>query len=293
MIAFVLALLLFAISRQPTINVRLSGVPLEFRGLAQGVDISGDVQPTVTILLRGPQDIVRRVTPNQISVVANLSNKEPGERVVQLRPEDVSSIDNIKVLQIEPASIRLRLEPIESKRVTVEPQFMGQVAEGSEVYRVKVEPAEIEIEGPHSQINKINHVLTETVNLNGKLNNFRVAVDVETPHNSIRVKTSPPVNLSIEIGERRGVRRLTKVPIRWLSPQPPDRTLTKTVDIELYGPLSSLDKLQVDELQVEVQTNGLPPNGETAKPQVRLPANADKLIEVRKTIPSEVRLKRQ
>jgi YbbR domain-containing protein len=293
LISLVLALLLFAISRQPTTNVRLSGVPLEFRGLAQGIEISSDVQPTVSVLLRGPRDIVRSVTPNQLSVVANLGNKEPGERIVQLRPEDVSPIDNIKVLKVEPANIRLMLEPIISKRVTVEPQFMGRVAEGFEIYKVALEPVNIEISGPQSQINKVHQVLTETVNLNGKNNNFRVAVDIETPHNSIRANSPASVTLSIEIGERRVTRRLAKVPIESDDRNITDRLIIKTVDVDLYGPRSAVENLQPGDLRVELINVGPPAETETLKPQVRLPADADKHIEVKKIFPSEVRLKRR
>jgi YbbR domain-containing protein len=293
--ALALALLLFALSRQPIIDIRLSGVPLEFRGQSPNVVISGDVEQTVSVRLSGPRDIMRSLTPNQISVIADLTNKEPGERVVQLRPEDVSrpDDDNIQVLQVEPASIKLRLEPKVLKRVKVEPQFMGQVDEGLEVYKVTAEPSTVEIEGPDSQVNKTNLVLTETINLIGRNNDFRIAVDVETPHNSLRVKTPGPVILSVEVGERRVTRTIAKVPIEWPNQQSGVRLLPKTIDVELYGPKSALAALQVSDLRVGLKLNDLPPDIETVRPQVILPASADKHIEVKNIIPAEVRLKRQ
>jgi YbbR domain-containing protein len=291
--AFVLALLLFVVSRQPITNVRLSGVPVEIPGLTSGVEISGDVQQTVSVILRGPRDIVRSLTPNQISVTLNLSNREPGERFVQLRPEDVFRPDNIEVLQIEPASIKLRIEPTERKLVNVEHQFIGQVAEGLEVYDVRCEPSIIEIEGPYSQVNKVSFVLTEPVNLSGRTSDFRIPVDVDTSHNSLRVKTPVPIILSVEIGERRKTRIMTKVPVIIPHQQPGVRLLPKVVDVELYGPQSALDKLQPDDLRVEPKTDGLPPSAETVTLQIKLPATTDKHIAVKNIIPSEVRLKRQ
>jgi YbbR domain-containing protein len=266
---------------------------VEIPGLTSGVEISGDVQQTVSVILRGPRDIVRSLTPNQVSVTLNLSNKEPGERFIQLRPEDVYRPDNVEVLQIEPASIKLRIESTERKQVNVEPQFIGQVPEGLEVYHVKCEPSYIEIEGPYSQVNKVSFVLTEPINLSGRKSNFRIAVDVDTSHNSLRVKTTAPLILSVEIGERRQTRIITKVPVIIPHQQSGVRLLPKTVDVELYGPQSALDTLQPDDLRVELKTDGLPPSAETLEPQVKLPATTDKHIEVKKIIPSEVRLKRQ
>jgi YbbR domain-containing protein len=289
--AFVLALLLFVVSRQPITNVRLSGVPVEIPGLTAGVEISGDVQQTVSVILRGPRDIVRSLTPNQISVILNLSNKEPGERFVQLRPEDVFRPDNVEVLQIEPASIKLRIEPTERKMVNIEHQFIGQVEEGLEVYDVRCEPPSVEIEGPYSQVNKVSFVLTEPVNLSGRKSDFRIPVDIDTSHNSLRVKTQAPIILSAEIGERRKTRMMPHVPVT-IPQQFGVRPLPKTVDVELYGPQSALDKLTSDDLRVEPKTDGLP-TVETVTLQIKLPVNIDKHVVVKNIIPAEVRLKRQ
>ncbi|HMY72495.1 MAG TPA: CdaR family protein, partial [Blastocatellia bacterium] len=120
LLALALAILLFAVSRQPLSDVKLFNVPLEYRGLGSNLEISGDVEQTVSVRVRGPRDLVRSLTPAQLSVVADLANKEPGERVVQLHSSDVSLPDNnIEVVQIEPASIRLLLEPKLRKRVRV------------------------------------------------------------------------------------------------------------------------------------------------------------------------------
>jgi hypothetical protein len=115
LLALLVAFLLFAVSRPPTRDVLLVGVPLEFRGLAPGMEIGGDVAQTVSVRLRGPQDVVRSILPSQIAVTADLSDKEPGERVVQLKAADVSRPDRVEVLRIEPASIKLRIEPTTGK----------------------------------------------------------------------------------------------------------------------------------------------------------------------------------
>src|SRR5437868_11709516 len=68
LLALLIAFLLFIASRQPISDVRLVGVPLEFRGIKQGLEISGDVSQTVSVRLRGPQDVMRNIMPNQLAV---------------------------------------------------------------------------------------------------------------------------------------------------------------------------------------------------------------------------------
>jgi YbbR domain-containing protein len=291
-LAILLALLLFAVSRQPISEVRMSGVPLEFRGISPGLEISGDVAQTVSVRLRGPRDVVRSLSPNQLLVIANLSNKESGERNVQLRPDDVSPPDSVEVIQIVPPSIRLKLEKTMKRFVTVAPQFEGEVAERMEIYRKIVEPPIVEIEGPKSQVERLNEVMTETVNLAGRNSSFRISLDVETPHNSIRVLTQGPITLAIDIGERRVTHRFTKVLVQWLNLSPGTRPPYKTIDLELYGPQSAFKNLKAGNIRVTLDAARSQSDVENMQPQVILPDHLNKIIRVNNIISKEERLKR-
>ena len=203
LLALLIAFFLFFVSRQPLSDVRLTGVSLEFRGLSPGLEISGDVSQTVSVRLRGPQDVMRNIMPNQIAVIADLTNKELGERVVQLKPSDVSRPDNVEVRQIEPPSIKLTIEQTLSRQVAIKPSFIGKVAEGFEVYSVTAEPSTIEIAGPQSHVSKIENAPTESIKLNGQKASFTATVDADIPDHAIRVTTPGQIKISVEIGPRR------------------------------------------------------------------------------------------
>src|SRR5262245_3174829 len=227
-----LAILLFVVSRQPVSDVHLRDVSIEFHGLGPGIEIirSGEQTESADVLLRGPRNVVRNLMPNQLAVIADLTNKELGERVIPLNVDDSSLPDYTRVVSIEPPSIKIRIEKTARKMVGIEPQFIGQVAQGAEIYRVTLEPKEIEIEGPKSLVDKTSFVSTESVNLSERHDYFSTSVEVETPNSSVRFKTPTTVNLSIEIGERRAIRRFLNVPVQWLDPPSGGRLLTKTVN---------------------------------------------------------------
>jgi hypothetical protein len=65
--------------------------------------------------------MVTGLTPNQISVTANLADKDQGERVAQLQTANVKLPDRIEILSISPTFIRLRLERTISRNVRVIP----------------------------------------------------------------------------------------------------------------------------------------------------------------------------
>jgi YbbR domain-containing protein len=287
-LSLLLAVLLFVVSRQPVVDLRMIGVPIEYRGLSPGVKIVGDAEQTVSLRLSGPRDIVRSLTPNQLLVIADLSGKEPGERVIQLKVDEDFLPDSVKVAQIEPASIRIKLEPTVKKLVRVEAKFGGKVAEGREIYNVKLNPGEVEIEGPQSMVDKIESLSTETVNMDGRRGDFQTSVEVEIPQDSSQVKIPGRIELSVKIGEERLLRRFAAAPVRWLDSGATGRLLTKTVQLEVFGPKSAVEALRADDLRVEVKTSGLPPNVTSVTPQIQLPAS----IEIRNIIPREVKVKR-
>lgn len=290
--SLLLAIALFALSRQPLSDVKLFNVPLEYRGQRPDVEISGEIAQTVSVRVHGPRDLVRGLTPTQLAVVADLSNKEAGERVVQLRPSDVSLPDNsIQVVQIEPASIRLVLEPKVRKFVPVEAQLIGQPPEGLELYRSVADPGSVEIEGAESQVNRVGRLKTETVNLHGHNKDFQTLVDVETPHPSMRVLTTTPIKLSVEIGERRILKQFAAVQVHCSNPAIGNQLLTKTVEVQLYGPATALDALQSKDLRAEVP-HDLAAGITTALLKVVLPENSSPYIETRKIIPNEVKFKK-
>ena len=286
-LSLLLAILLFIVSRQPVIDLRLVGVPIEYRGLSPGVKIVGVAEQAVSVRLSGPRDIVRSLSPNQLLVIADLSGKEPGERVVQLKMDEGFLPDNVKVMQIEPASIRIKLEPNLTKRLRVEAQLSGKVAVGREIYGVELYPSEVEIEGPQSVVSKMERVLTEKVSLDGRAADFQRSVEVEIPQDS-RVKTSGRIELSAKIGEERLLRRFAATPVEWIDKSAAGSLLTKTVRLEVFGPKSLIESLRADDLRVEVKTAGLPPSVTSLTPQIQLPAS----IEIRNIIPREVKVKR-
>jgi YbbR domain-containing protein len=296
LLSLALAVLLFLLSRQPPTDLQVAGVRIEYRGLRPGVEIVNDGEQTVTVRVKGPRNVTRSLTPNQLLVVADLSNKEPGERIVQLKPDESFMPDDVQIIQIDPASIRIKLELTKTKRVRVEPQFLGHVAKGFERLRFNLTPSEVEIEGPQSMIDNIDHVVTESVNLEGLKASFQTPVDIEVPQDSsrdsLRVKPPNQVTLTVDIGEERALRRFANIPVQWPDKDSSGRLVTKTVDVDVFGPKSLVDAIRPDEVHVEVKTTGLSPDETSVTPLVRFPTQVEKNLEVRNIIPKEVKVKR-
>jgi YbbR domain-containing protein len=294
LLALGLALMLFQISRQPMNDVRLVGVPVEFTGLRPGLEIVSDPNTplSVSLRLRGPRDLVRGLLPNQLAVVANLENKEPGERVIQLNPKDVTRPDGVQVLRIEPTGITLRLEPTMRKIVAVEPQYLGPPDAGMEIYRLTPVPETIELEGPQSQLSDLTQIKTESLNLKGRRESFTTLVDVELPQPLIRVVNRPSVTVKVELGEQRATRLLNNLPVQVIGQTTGARLSPPTVQVVVYGPRSAVEGLRESDIKVELDLATLPLEAEAAQPRVSLPDYLAGQVEIKTINPNEVKVKR-
>jgi YbbR domain-containing protein len=292
-VSLILALLLFAVSRQPTSEVSFHGIPVEYRGLSPGIDIVTEPRNLIAnIRLRGPRDTLRNLESSQLVVVADLANKELGERLIYLTADASSLPDNTQVAGIEPPSIKLKLERTVRKIVSIEPQYAGQLSEGSELYGFRLAPNTVEIEGPQSLVDKTHMLYTESITLGGHRQNFTTTVAVEPPNSFIRVKSSASVNVTLEIGERRISRLFPAVPVNWPDRPAGWRLLTPIVSVEAYGPASMLQAIRDEDLSAEIRTTDFPEGTESAVPRIKLPVETDTHINLRNIFPKGVKVKR-
>ncbi|MFZ4985050.1 MAG: YbbR-like domain-containing protein [Blastocatellia bacterium] len=272
LLSLILAILLFYFSRQPGSSIRISGVPIEFIGVPAGMEIVNIDSPVVNLQLRGPRNLLVGLSGNEIMVPVDLSKKEQGERVAHIQIRDVRLPDRIEVINISPASLRLRLERTLSHWAGVRPRTEGSLPNGLEIYDISVSPDRIRIEGPEHEVLRYPVLSTETINLNGREAAFSLLVDVEVPL-PLRVIGSEQVCMTIVPGETR-VRRV----ISGVALQLPGRAdargpvRPRRIAVELWGPRSLVNELKASDIGAVIPGGEQTAAGSTPPaPQITLP----------------------
>lgn len=199
------AVLFFIVSRQPDRDIMVVGVPLEFTSIPAGLEISSDVPSSVNVRLHGPRDLVQGITANELELKADLGGKAAGERVIQLKPSDITRPEKVEVRRIEPPSVELRLEPTQRKMVPIEPQFVGGVAMGFERSQTILEPATVEIEGPESRVARVTKILTESISLDGRNSSFQLSADLEPGKSGVRIVAATTAKVSVQIAAQKNI----------------------------------------------------------------------------------------
>ena len=128
-------------------------IPVEASGLSPGLVVANEVQP-VQLSISAPAQSWRTLEPGSFRAQVDLSGVTPG--LVQREVEVQVSDPEVKVLEVIPDKVSVRVEELRTVSVPVRVNQLGNVPFG---YRVVGEPvvvpATVQISGPSSSVERV------------------------------------------------------------------------------------------------------------------------------------------
>ena len=278
LLALVITLgLWFAVTgqRAPT-TARLRKVPLFFV-LPNDMEISNEPREEVDVTLRGSKRVLDAIKTSDLSLSYDASSYRPGERVVQLSPNNIMlqlpegvSREGVTIERIEPGSVPLRLERRVERELEVEPRPEGKLPEGFELTGTQSLPARVRVRGPESHVDALKRAPTETILLEGRTESFtatQIAIDI--PDRKV-VALDAVVDVIVKISETQATKRLSGVTARAA-----DGTESR-INIEVRGTRSVIERLRAEDLSIVFDTTA---DGST-RPRLVVPPNMEGRIEL-------------
>jgi YbbR domain-containing protein len=257
--------------RAPT-SARLRGIPLNLR-VSNEIEVTNSPVQEVDLVVTGDKRKIDLLNQRDLIVSLDLTDVPAGERTVQMTAENVSIElpTGIRLEEIQPNRIAVRLEGVAEREVTVKAETEGAVAENFEIYNKTVTPAKVRVRGPESFIRSLDSISTEKINLDDRREDFavrQVALNVVNPK---IILLDTVVDVSFKIGEKR-IEKTFVVPVK------NESGTNKFATVVLYGARSILESLEPDILTVEaVKTEA----GENA-PNLILPVELQGQVEIKK-----------
>ena len=174
-------------------------VPLEYRNIPPQMEITGDTTNTVQVRVRGSVNVIKGVSPKEVSTTIDLGAMKVGEKIIPLTPQNVQAPFDTEVIRVSPSSVRFNLERTISKVVTIVPTISGQPATGYEIGSVLLNPVKVRVEGPESHVNTVDSVPTLAIHVDGRKSRVEQSVQLEVPDPEVRVQQTTPVAVRVEI----------------------------------------------------------------------------------------------
>ena len=247
----------------------IRNVPLNLR-FSSETEITGSELQQVDIIVSGDKRRVSEINRSDLVVSVDLTDVETGERILNLTPENVllPLPTGVKLDEIQPNTITVKLEPMVEKDVPVRIETIGELPDGFEIYSQTPVPAQVRVRGPASYVQPIDSLMTERIDLADRRADFTAqAVQLNRPGTEKITLLKGVIDVNFRIGETR-TERVFLLQVENLF----DRKAT----VVLFGPRSILTALKPDDLRV---TSTKDASG-VEVPQVTLPNQAQG-VEIR------------
>lgn len=261
-------------------------IPIEIVNLPPDLVIANDIPTSVELRVYGLRSIIKGVISRNTTKVIDLGNASPGVITIHLTPEDFSLPGGVKVTRIRPSTIELDIQPLLRKTVRVKPVILGTVAEGYEVEKVEVEPAETAISGPVREIKDIQEISLSPVNLKGASSTFTTEVGLNLQGLHVTVEGHSRFKVTVYIRPASGVRKINHVPVK-VDDQREVSIWPSEVSVTLSGQKPKLRKLEIEDIHVGIETKPLEPGTHLVEPEYKVPQE----FQVLKVTPSKIKVR--
>ena len=251
-------------------TTRLTGIPLSLR-FSSDVVVTNSPVDEIDVVISGDNRKIAQINKNDLVASVDLTSIQPGDRLIQLTPENVL-LDlplGVRLDEVTPGRMIVRIEAVDVKEVPVKVETTGKLPEGLELYSQTVVPARVRIRGPQSYTKDLAQVLTEKIDLTDRREDFIARQTPLSVDNSNAALLDSVVDVLFRIGEKR-IERTFSVPVADGS--------GKKVAVVLYGGRTLLTDLKPNDISVEIVKNAA--GIDTA--QVTLPAALQDVVEIRK-----------
>jgi YbbR domain-containing protein len=160
---FAVVVWIFAVTQADPAETRTypRSLPMEIIGLDPNLTIINEVPQQVNVAIRAPSSIHTQLENdiNLIDVILDLSGYESG--VHTLAPQVNLGISPAEVIRVNPSSIFIKLDAINTENFPIELRVIGNPTIGFEVQPAELSAESVLISGPQSLIDTIEHVVAE------------------------------------------------------------------------------------------------------------------------------------
>lgn len=196
-------LLWFTVSGQQV--ERSISVPVLYARLPAGLQMTGYRFEQVNVHLRGGLTQMSQLGREEVKLVIDLADAQPGQKVLTLRPEQVQGAPlGIEVTQVDPQTLTVTLEQSGAASLSVVPDITGQPAPGFAIGSVTVEPSKVMVSGPVNRLRATAALATEAVSVDGASTAVIRTVDLSLDDPELRLVDVRAVKVTVAIVRKAG-----------------------------------------------------------------------------------------
>ncbi len=260
--------------------------PVELRNLPErSMQTNPDKVDIVSVRLNGPGPLLASLDTKRSPIVLDLSRAAIGTDFrLKIRDEMIRVPRGVRILDVEPSRIPIRLERLKRTSVTVTLAPVGEPRDGYTILSLKASPDKIQVSGPASLVDRLTSLETEPFDLTDLAASTQKTVGfVRADQLSVKPET---VVVDINVGVVMTTREFKRLPITVRNVDQPFQLRPPRVNLTVKGPQRIVQALTLDEGAVYIDGGSHEPGEHMVEAEVTLPAG----VELVKRDPPVIRL---
>ena len=225
--------------------------------LSSGATLAGTPPANVTVRLRGPDSLLRRMDPYDLAVRVDLRDEAGGERTVQLTSRNVAGVPrDVEVSSIDPDRLRLGVARKKRREVAVVPTIAGKPPRGYQVYRAVAQPETLMVEGPETKISAVTRLATDAIHVENRSEPFTTRVGAVPDGGDVRVVDARPLDVIVYIDLAPVTATVDRVPVVAAGVSDGVVIVPSTISVSVSAPSALVPKLRTGHLRAVADLNG-------------------------------------
>jgi diadenylate cyclase len=175
-------------------------VPVDYNNLPKDLEISSSIVESISIEARGPSGQLRSLHDSRVAAIIDFSGvKEPGERTFTLTSADLKLPRQIHLVRAIPGQLHFKFERRTTREVPVEILFSGRLPDGLSIAQEAVDPPDLKIVGPESQVLHSKGLISDPFDLTGVAGDTERKLAVYASESEVRILNAPQVTVKIRV----------------------------------------------------------------------------------------------
>jgi uncharacterized protein (TIGR00159 family) len=171
--------------------------PVRFNGVSDELVIVRSFPEEVEVQLKSFSRLTP--TPAKLDISANISMSEirEGQTIVRIKNSDFSLPSGMAVSSVAPSTVKIVTEKKVRKSVPVRVLLKGALSAGMNGYDVLSMPESVEVEGPASQISRVESVTTEEIDARRLVRDKEYRKNLLLPSKKVTLLYDEPVVIKV------------------------------------------------------------------------------------------------
>jgi YbbR domain-containing protein len=185
-----------AVASDPPAEIAVT-VPIQFLNIPENLEISTETIPQAQVRVRGPQRVVRRLQPADISAEIELDGMKAGERTFDLTAQQIHKPRELEIEQVIPNQFHLSFDTRLTRQVPVRARAFGTFAAGYQIGRIESDPATITITGPNKRVAAVEAAITDAIDASGTMDRASFSRHAYVSDPLVQVMNPNPVRVTV------------------------------------------------------------------------------------------------